>query len=252
MGHKPSNRIYPQKVVQPQIWFTLHFLPGTNIETFFCEVKIAMLSVRFTGTFAQIDFEKSIEGLGKKCRPTFRSSLMPCNFHLLFEPTISDRCDLKPLPPPPLPPSSIVGSYQMWVLFMLDLPDEQLSPRQPLKHSHLVVSFATIAIQCPLLLQGWGGRVQGVTSERAWNDENYQKVINHKEPANDLAPKYDLTGGVRTKTFGTDKPDRPQQGLPRRGHRGLCLRICLFDSETPCFQSNALSPIYGDDEITEI
>jgi len=96
MGHKPSNKIYPQKVVQLQIWFTLHFLPATNIETFFCEIKMAMLSSPlYWDVLLKTDFKKSIEGLGKKCRPTFRSSLMLCNFHLLFEPTIFDP-GLKP------------------------------------------------------------------------------------------------------------------------------------------------------------
>ena len=80
--------------------------------------------------------------------------------------------------------------------------------------------------------------------------------MNHKEPANDLAPKNDLTGGGRTKTFGTDKPDRPQQGLPREGGGRVTSR--LLPKKMPVrfrnafFQSNALSPIYGDDQITEI
>lgn len=76
MGHKPSNKIYPQKVVQPQIWFTLHFLPGTNIETFFCEIKIAMLSSPLYWDICPNWFQKSIEGLGKKYRPTFLPSFL--------------------------------------------------------------------------------------------------------------------------------------------------------------------------------
>ena len=161
MGHKPSSKIYPQKVVQPQIWFTLQFLPGTNIETFFYEIKIAMSSSPLYWDICPNWFQKSIEGLGKKYRPTFLPSFLTNHLWPVWFKA---------------PPSSVVGSYQIWVLFMLYLPNEQLSPRQPLKHSHLVVSFATIAIQFPLLLQGWGGRVQGVTSEREQNDRIIRRL----------------------------------------------------------------------------
>lgn len=43
--------------------------------------------------------------------------------------------------------------------------------------------------------------MQGVTSEREQNDRIIRKVINHKEPANDLAPKYDLAGGGPVRSY---------------------------------------------------
>lgn len=55
----------------------------------------------------------------------------------------------------------LIDNYQHE--YQSNSPIWQFSPSQPSKHRHSTLSSSSFAVQLPLLLQGWAGRVQGVS-----------------------------------------------------------------------------------------